>query len=268
MNTYIVFDIGGTNMRVARATDEKLEEIAKIPTPQAPGEGMEQFTTLVKSLAGERAIDAIAGCLPGEMDGDIIREMPNIPQWAGLSLKEHLTRLTPAPVSIVNDAGCVGLGEQAFGAGRGSSIMMYITVSTGVGGARIVDGVIDRAAIGFHPGKQLVNGVDLEGQVSGKAVAKKFGIHPKDLDSLEEREKLADILTTGLYNSAVHWSPDTIVVGGSMIVGLNPIPLDRVAADLGRRIGMFAKSPKVVMAALKDDGGLQGARALAMKVRA
>ncbi len=267
MSTYIVFDIGGTNMRVARASENGLEDISKIPTPQDPAEGMARFSELVKTLAGDRTVDAIAGCMPGEFDGERIREMPNIPQWVGLSPAEHLQKVVSAPVTIVNDAGCVGLGEFAFGAGQGSSIMMYVTVSTGVGGARIVDGGIDRAAIGFHPGKQLVGTESLEDQVSGKAVQKKFGIHPKDLDSLEERTKLADILSIGLYNSCVHWSPDTIVIGGSMIVGINPIPLERLQADLAARISPFATMPKLVMASLKDNGGLEGGRALAMRGR-
>jgi glucokinase len=266
MNTYIVFDIGGTNMRVARATDDALEEVSKVPTPQDPVEGMERLVALVKSVSGGASISAIAGCMPGELEGNSIKDMPNIPRWVGLRPSDVLSNAFGAPVSIVNDAGCVGLGEYRFGAGAGSSIMVYVTVSTGVGGARITDGTIDRSAIGYHPGKQILNGETLENQVSGKAVQKKFGIHPKDLDSVEERDKLADILSVGLFNSCVHWSPDTIVVGGSMIVGINPIPLERVRADLTRRIEPFARMPRLVMATLKDDGGLQGARHLAMQM--
>ena len=264
MNTYIVFDIGGTNMRVARATDDSLEEISKVPTPQDPVEGMERFTALVSTVSGGKQIHAIAGCMPGEFEDGVIKDMPNIPLWVGLKPADVLTKAFSAPVTLVNDAGCVGLGEYRFGAGQGASIMMYMTVSTGVGGTRITDGVIDRSAIGFHPGKQILNGETLENQISGKAIQKKFGIHPKDLDSIDERKKLADLLSVGLFNSCMHWSPDTIVVGGSMIVGLNPIPLDRVREDFTRRIQPFARVPKLVMATLKDDGGLQGARHLAM----
>ena len=266
MNTYIVFDIGGTNMRVARATDDSLEEISKVPTPQDPKEGMEQFVSLVSTIAGGKEIAAIAGCMPGELENGAIKDMPNIPRWVGLKPAEVLAHAFGSPVTIVNDAGCVGLGEYRFGAGQGASIMMYMTVSTGVGGARITDGAIDRSAIGFHPGKQILNGETLENQISGKAIQKKFGIHPKDLESIDERNALADVLAVGLFNSSIHWSPDTIVVGGSMIVGQNPIPLDRVRDDLTRRIQAFARVPKLVMASLKDDGGLQGARHLAMQM--
>ena len=79
---------------------------------------------------------------------------------------------------------------------------------------------------------------------------KKFGIHPKDLDSLEERNKLADILARGLSEIYEKWKPDVFVIGGSMIVGVNPIPLERVCEK-------FTAVP-VKMAELGDNGGLIG----------
>ena len=131
-----------------------------------------------------------------------------------------------------------------------------------MGGDRIVEGRLDSYTYNPEMGRQLIDGVELEDLVSGTAVQKKFGIHPKDLDSLEEREKLADLLAVGLYNTTLHWSPDTIVLGGSMIVGLNPIPLERVEKTLAKRLTMYPKAPAIKMGELGDSAGLYGALAL------
>ena len=93
---------------------------------------------------------------------------------------------------IANDTAIVGLGEAHAGAGKGSDIVVYITVSTGVGGARIVDGEIDRRAFGFEPGHQIID-IDnsickkcksgqLEDMVSGTATQHRFGVKPYEVE--------------------------------------------------------------------------------------
>jgi len=78
-------------------------------------------------------------------------------------------------VFIENDASIVGLGEAVSGAGMGEEIVVYITVSTGVGGTRIVSGEIDEHAYGFEPGHELINMQDsLEDLVSGTAVEERL----------------------------------------------------------------------------------------------
>ena len=73
-------------------------------------------------------------------------------------------------MDIANDTAVVGLGEAHRGAGIGYNIVTYITVSTGVGGTRIVDGRIDRRIYGFEPGHQTID-IDnsvWEGSASGQ----------------------------------------------------------------------------------------------------
>lgn len=265
--TYIVFDIGGTNMRVAAASENGLGEIRKIPTPKNPKEALEVFVAEAKELSKGERILAIAGGIRWIIsNGVFLAGDKALPQWAGTRLSEELQSALGAPVSVVHDTAAVGLGEVHVGAGRGSNICAYITVSTGVGGDRIVDGNVDRATYNPEIGKQLVNGERLEDLVSGTAVQKKFGISPKDLDSLEERNKLAETLALGLYNTTLHWSPDTIVLGGSMIVGVNPIPILKVQDSLNALLTMYPKPPNVVMASLGDNGGLEGGRILAQSI--
>ena len=137
--------------------------------------------------------------------------------------------------------------------------MASATVSTGVGAALIVEGRMVPPD-DFFLGHVALPGGELEELVSGTAVRKKFGIEPKDLESLDERNKLADILAAGLVPLSQKWSPDTIVLGGSMIVGVNPIPLDR---GMGTLATLIQNPPVIKMAELKDNGGLEGGRILA-----
>ena len=262
----IVFDIGGTKMRVASAVGEVLGDFRKTTTPQNPNEAIAQFTALAKEVADGGAIKRAAGSIRGIIFDGAFWKDAMLPQWEGMRIQEELQLALGAPVLIKNDCAVIGLGENHAGAGMGSKIMAYVTVSTGVNGARIVGGAIDQYHYGFEIGRQFIGDYMLEDLISGTAVRKKFGIEPKDLDSLEERNKLADILALGLYNTVMHWSPDTIVIGGSMIIGTNPIPLPRVEASLGGLLTMFPKPPIIKMASLGDTGGLVGGAILASNV--
>lgn len=254
---YIVCDIGGTNMRVASVVSGALGEIKKVPTPKIPSEGIAQFVALARECAHGEAIEGVAGCVAGLVsDKGDISDARNLRAWEGTNIMEEFSKALGTTVSIVNDAALAGLGEFYAGAGKGAHVLAYVTVSTGVGGGLIVDGKIAEAG-GIASIK--IGDSELENLVSGTAVTKKFGINPKDLDSLDERNVLADTLAEGLRVVAERWSPDTIVLGGSMIVGVNPIPLTRVQESLQKLLTGVSKQPTIKMAALGDSGGLLGA---------
>lgn len=235
-------------------------EIKKVPTPRDPLEGIAKFVELARECARGEKITAVTGCVAGSVSNSgEISEARNLRAWEGMNIVQKLSEVFGVSVRMVNDAALAGLGEAYAGAGRGATALAYVTVSTGVGGGWIVDGRI-AAAGGVASIK--VNGTDLEDIVSGTAVTKKFGIHPKDLDSVEERNKLADILAEGLRVVTERWSPDTIVLGGSMIVGVNPIPISRVQESLNKLLAMYPRPPFIKMAELGDNGGLWGGLAL------
>ena len=258
---YIVFDIGGTNMRVAAATKEALGEIKKVPTPKDFEEGVTTFLTLAKEEAKGVMIVGAAGCVAADTidENGVMGGARNLPKWQGFNIVHAFSDGLGVQVKIVNDTALVGLGELFVGAGKGATALVYVTVSTGVGAAYIVGGVVKGAG-----GTSWVKiaGVDLESQISGTAVKKKFGIEPKDLESLEERNKLADTLAEGLEKILEKWPADTIVLGGSMIVGVNPVPIEQVRASLGALL-KERYVPNILMATLGDNGGLEGARMLA-----
>jgi len=256
---YIVFDIGGTNMRIAGVEDGVLGEVHKVLTPKNPDEGISTLVSIAKEIAGKKVIDAGGGDVAGSVaaDGKIF-DAKNLPQWEGIGIARELSERFGAPVRVANDCVVVGLGELEHGAGKGFSDIVYITVSTGVGGAHVVSDDILRSPVLADDVDQLKE--KLEEQISGTAVQKKFGIEPKNLDSLDERNKLADILAQGLKEIIEAWPCEAVILGGSMITGINPIPLERVSATLS---SLMPNPPVIKMAELGDSGGLHGGMILA-----
>jgi predicted NBD/HSP70 family sugar kinase len=149
--------------------------------------------------------------------------------------------------------------------------VVYVTVSTGVNGVRIVDGRIDRSSFGFEIGGQYLgmgeHAVTLEALVSGRAVSEKYGTHPRDLGADSPVwDELAGHLAYGLNNTILHWSPDRVVLGGSMFNDIG-ISVDRVRSHLEAVIMKIDTVPEIVHCSLGDFGGLYGGLALLRNVR-
>lgn len=256
----IVFDIGGTNMRVAAVRKGVLGDVRKVPTPQNMDEMMTTLVSIAKELASSEVIESASGCIAGQIDAQKgIYDANNRPSWNGWHFETELSAHLGAPVYAANDCQVIALGELEYGAGKGAKRLAYVTVSTGVGAGLVVDEKIADTT-GFHFGHEMVDGEELETMISGTAVKKKFGIEPKELDSIVERNKLADILAKGLMAIIHAWKPDTIVIGGSMIIGVNPIPMERVIATLST---LVVNPPVLKKAATGDNGGLYGGIVLA-----
>lgn len=269
------FDIGGTKTRVAVSdTGKSFGEPSKFDTPQDFGEGVAQISSELKRLAGGVPFVAVGGGIAGPLNEDhtTLVRAPHLPLWVDQPLTDTLRKgLQTDNVYLENDSAIVGLGEAHYGAGLGDAIMAYITVSTGVGGVRIVDGLIDRNSLGFEPGHQVLDidktlfpalGADeAEEFLSGTATETRFHKKPYEVTDPAVWEDLAKLLAYLLNNVAVLWSPDSIVLGGSMVVGDPAIPVDRVAYHLDQILTIFPKKPVVKQATLEDLGGLYGAMA-------
>lgn len=257
---HIVFDIGGTKTRVA-AVDEgtALRDITIFETSPKPEEGLSELINKMRTIAGDYPVGALCGGAPGTVRDNELLSAHNLPLWGGVAISERLSDTFEAPTTLFNDAELVGLGEYYFGAGKGEKDMIYVTVSTGVGGVHIVDGEVDKGKYNAEIGHQIVKRAELEDLISGTAVEKKYGVHPKDLDDINILNGLADTLAQGLYDNVLHWSPEAIVLGGSMIVGKNGIPVDRVKLTLDKMLKQYyPETPRVYKAKLGDHGGLYG----------
>jgi predicted NBD/HSP70 family sugar kinase len=273
---YILFDIGGTKTRIASSSDlTHFDEPIKFDTPEHFDEGIKTFVRAVKDLTGDQKITALGGGIRGPLNHEktgIISESKLV-DWVGRSLVDIFKEKFNAPVYLENDAAIVGLGEALHGAGMGYSIVAYHTVSTGVGGARIIDGKIDVSSVGFEPGHQVLD-VDrsvlgpaekhtLENLVSGASLEKRRGMKPYEISQDDPVwNELACYLARGLKNTIVYWSPDVIVLGGSMIIGDPRIFLADIKRHTEKVLDGIVPCPPIVDAELKDEGGLYGAMVL------
>lgn len=269
---FLLFDIGGTKTRLAVSSDgRRFRKPVIVSTPRRFDRALTAIRQAVQQLTNGRKLRAAAGGVAGPLDAKRERlvNAPHLKAWLGKPLKRSLERALGAPVTLENDAAVVGLGEATHGAGRGFSIVAYLTVSTGVGGARIVDGQIDRSAFGFEPGHQVLHLLaarcqtcglpgDLESLVSGSAFERRWKVPPRRIRNRKIWHQAGEILSLGLVNLTVFWSPEVIVLGGSMFKQPG-IAVPLVRRLFRQHLKIFPKQPRIVPAALGDVGGLFGA---------
>lgn len=273
--SYILFDIGGTNTRIAVSEDLKsFKTPEKFKTPKKFDEGMAEMVRAVEEMDVKK-IDGIAGGIRGTLNHDNTELVMDytLTDWLEQPLLKTLEKKLGSTVILENDAALAGLGEAHFGAGKDHEIVVYHTVSTGVGGAKIEQGKIDSSYFGFEPGRQVIDvdrtvlGEDvlptLENLVSGSAIEERVGSKPYDIPQEDAIwDQLAFYLAHGLRNSIMYWSPDIIVLGGSMILGDPRILLEDIRKHADTVIGEDMPVPEIVDAKLGDYGGLYGAMAL------
>ncbi len=262
---FIVADIGGTKIRIAKSDDLKTfgEPIIQ-NTPQDYPSGIELFKSTVQDLVGiGTKLDGVAIGIAGPLSPDKRSTYltPHL-QWGGRTLADDMESALSAKVHLENDVALVGLGEAVVGPGASASIVAYITVSTGVNGVRIVDQKIDRSAEGFEIGGQFMSVEEpiltLEDMVSGTAVEKTFGMKPRDIGKDNPVwEELAQILAYGVHNTIVHWSPNRVILGGSMFneVGISVASVEKHVKEVMKK---FPIVPEIVHSGLGDVGGLHG----------
>ena len=278
---YLLFDIGGTNMRIAVSHDgTALDNPVVRPTPPAFRDGLLLLEKTAKELSDGQKIDAVAGGIAGPMNRERTHLLtpPNMPLWANAPIKKAIEKAFSAPMFFENDAALAGLGEAVHGAGKGKRIVAYLTVSTGIGGARIVEERIDNNALGFEPGHQIVDasgklcptcagGGILENLASGTATEKRFKKKPYDITDTAVWDELAQWLAFGLNNVTVLWSSDIIILGGPMVLKKPGIDVEDVRRHLKTILTIFPNPPEVVEASLGDFGGLYGALAYLKQVQ-
>ncbi|QQG43585.1 MAG: ROK family protein [Candidatus Daviesbacteria bacterium] len=265
----VLFDIGATQIRVAVSADNQIiSNPIVFPTPQEFNQGITQIQQAALKLSQGQKIEAAAGGIPGPLNKqkNYVANFPNIADWNNKPLKQSLEQALGSSVFLENDASLVGLGEAVVGAGKNKKIVAYITVSTGVGGARIVQGKIDQKAGDFEIGHQIIvpNGSicgcqglgHLEAYLSGSAIEKKYHQKPESIKDGAVWEEMAKFLAIGINNTIVYWSPEIIVLGGGV---MKAISLDKVKLYLQEIFTIFPEIPPIELNTLGDTGGLYGA---------
>lgn len=143
----VAVDLGGTHLRTAVCTLQgSILARAKIETQVEKGADyiVRCIAELVERAIADTPRERILGigiAAPGPLDPrtGIVIQTPNLIGFEDYPLRERLAELTGLPTVVENDANAAAVGEHRFGAGRGYSHLVYLTISTGIGGGIIVD---------------------------------------------------------------------------------------------------------------------------------
>ncbi len=147
----VAVDLGGTQMRIAVLRGAQLLSRVGLLTGEDPlperifpriFQAIQQVLTRA-NVSLEQVVGIGIGA-PGPLDGrtGIVYAPPNLPGWENVPVRELFSQQFHVPIFLENDANAAVLGEYMFGAGRGSRDIVYMTISTGIGGGVITDGKI------------------------------------------------------------------------------------------------------------------------------
>ncbi len=306
MGTIIAVDIGGTHLRAAAYGPERLQPIAQQRVETRASEaGI--FGRLVKVIEAiwpkDQPVEGIGVASPGPLDPytGMILDTPNIKEWHNFPLAPNLSSHFEVPVFLDNDANLAGLAEWKYGAGQGHHHVLYMTVSTGIGGGVIVN---DRLLQGYHGLAAEVGHMTvlpdgplcgcgqpghLEALASGPAIARyvlgelttgaKSSLRPDPNLSAREVAEAAgrgDALARSAFDRAgqylgiavanlLHIFDPSIVIFGGGVSKAGPLLFDPFDASLKQRVlnARYLDGLVITRAALGDDAGLLGALGLA-----
>ncbi|MEN8584285.1 ROK family glucokinase [Burkholderia sp. RS01] len=147
----IGIDIGGTKVAAGVVdADGRILREARRSTPGSDPRAVEQvIVELVDELSRGSRIRSVGIGAAGwmDLDGGTVLFSPHL-AWRNEPLRENLQRLLRRPVMLVNDADAAAWAEWRFGAGQGQDRLVCITLGTGIGGAMVMDGRVERGRFG------------------------------------------------------------------------------------------------------------------------
>jgi glucokinase len=145
-------DVGGTKI-AAGIVGEDGQVVVRDRTESPatdPGEIVRAIGELVRSIVGDRDVEAVGVCAAGFVDKQraTVVFAPNL-AWRDEPLKQRLEDELRLPVVVENDANAAAWGEFTFGAGEDVENLLMLTIGTGVGGGVVLDGELVRGGFGM-----------------------------------------------------------------------------------------------------------------------
>ncbi|MFW2501077.1 ROK family protein [Clostridium diolis] len=292
MSFFIGIDIGGTNLRAAVISKEgDIVQIFKVENEVQKGAAY-NLNKLVNQIKGQWSsyeIEKVGVGAPGPLDlkvGKLLNPV-NLKGWENFNIKEYLSEKLGLSVQVNNDANVAGLAESLVGSAKECESVFYITVSTGVGGALIIDKKIINGAHSqtaeiynmiinedkySHAG---TNKGGLEGQCSGVNIARiaseaygktlstkeVFDLYKSnDEKAVQVIEKWINNISIGIANVIAVVDPETVVIGGAVLI-YNTYLLPKIIECTKTKVS----DPSIVdirIAQIGDNAGLIGAAML------
>jgi fructokinase len=279
-------EAGGTNFVCGVGTGPEDLRTTRIPTT-SPDETIARAVSWFRAQAsqsnpsGGLASVGIASFGPVELDSESPAwgHITNTPksQWRNFDFAGTIRQALGVPVAFDTDVNAALLGEVRWGAARGISSCMYLTVGTGIGGGAVASGQFlsgsthpemghirvprDSARDPF-PGNCPFHGDCLEGSASGPAIAARWGAPAENLPPNHPAWVLeADYLAQALTTYVCILSPRRILLGGGVMRQSQLFPLIRTR--LKELLAGYLPLPEVLPPELGREAGVLGAIALA-----
>ena len=310
---FAAVDLGGTKILTAvadeqgawRGEDRRPTEAARGPEAVLRRIVASLRAALTQAGAAEGDLRALGVGAPGPIDiaRGVLVHLPNLPGWRDVPLAAMLSAELGCPAILENDANAAALGEYAVGAGTGTRHMVYLTVSTGIGGGLVLDGRLYHGAQGTagELGHMVLDehgppcGCGARGCLEALAAGPAIGRMGAEAIARGQASILAELtaaghvtaehvaaaaaagdqaaaaviaraghyLGIGLSNIVNIFNPDAIVIGGG-VAKIGPPLLDPALATMrARAFRLPAAHVRVVPAALGDRAVVAGALALA-----
>ena len=288
-------DLGGTQLRVAVVDSAgKVLQRSAAATDVAGGPAgvMAQLRHMIGEVTSRESLRIVAAgvAAPGPLDSDTgtIIDIPTLPGWRDFPLRDRLADELSLPVVLENDGIAAAFGEWRFGAGRGLRHLVYVTVSTGIGGGVVADGHLLRGRRGMagHVGHMMImrdgprcscgatgcfealasgSALGAAAKLSGFAGARALVAAARhgNANALELLDREAGILGYGFASLLHLYSPERLIMGGGVSQALD-LMLPRIHSRMRQSAMAPFRSVEVVPAALGDNAGLAGAAALAL----
>ena len=275
MTLYVGLDIGGTKCMAAASDDAgRILRRALYATPTDLEEGLALLQRMVTEVSSGQPVTGIGAAIGGPLDWQTGVVSPlHQPQWRNVPLKQIMQDRWQCPFHVDVDTNVAALGE--FHAARETGDpLLYLTISTGIGGGFLRGGRLYRGADGSHPEVahqsipfQCANPSDLhcecglpdclEALVSGNGIRRIYGQPAETLDTVQWSE-VAYNLGQGLRNLATILAPAVIVLGGGVAIGGGDQFILAAARVMQEHLRLVP-APKVKLSSLGYDTALVGA---------
>ncbi len=282
MANYVGIDLGGTKVRVA-LIDNQGKILHEISGPSYAKKGrkavLDNLFSMIDSLPNLESATAIGAGVPGPVVDGCMKIATNLPGFQNFPFVEFLIDKYNLPVFLDNDANVAGLAEALVGAGKGHKIVYYLTHSTGIGGALIVDGKVISGVHGFAgeianiivdkngTTHNHLNPGAVENLASGTAIglkAKELGVAEDAIDvfnlARKNDEKALMIIDQMVIDLAIAMSavahvcdPGCFVIGGGLSNG-DDVYFEKLKNAFYDRVHEGMRDIKIVKAQLEEPG--------------
>jgi glucokinase len=280
MGLFVGLDIGGTKVMVAAADREgNILRRARTDTSTSLETDLTNINNMIAEVAEGDEILGMGAAIGGPLDWEqgIVSPLHQ-PAWRNVPLKAMMEEKWGCPFQVDVDTNVAAAGEYRWG-GVSVGRLLYLTISTGMGGGFLIDGKIYRGQDGIHPevGHQSIpfrcanpqavqcecGAPDcLEALVSGNGIRRIYGKPAKAL-SLGEWNEVAYNLGQGLRNMAALYAPNVIRIGGGVAVGGGENFIQAAKRVMEGHLKLVP-APRVELSHLGYDTALRGAIAMAL----